>query len=380
MKRICLCVCIAALLLSGCSGIGSGHYHSVEQHEAQENQNSSQSVSVENFDQLCKALTELTRQATKNQVISFARYDQTKVDQDMRRAIWWVKTYDPITAYAVEKITYEKGASSGQTAVAVTISYVHDRAEIQKIKNAGSMKEAQQIISGVLNNCEAGVVLFLEEYEQADFVQMVEDYAFLYPQWVMEVPQVSATVYPESGTQRVVELKFIYQNSRDSLRQMQSQVSSVFASAELYVIGKGPSLEKYALLNSFLMERYDYQLETSITPAYSLLHHGVGDARAFATVYAAMCEQTGVKCQVVTGTRWGEPWYWNLICVGDVYYHIDLLRCSQEGRFTPRTDVDMEGYVWDFSAYPESIAPPPPETEPTESTQPETNPETEPAK
>ena len=136
-------------------------------------------------------------------------------------------------------------------------------------------------------------------------------------------------------------------------------------------------MEKASLLYSFLMERYDYKIETSITPAYSLLQHGVGDDRAFATVYAAMCEQSGLKCQVITGTRWGEPWSWNLIYVGGVYYHVDLLRCSKEGVFTTRMDADMAGYVWDFSAYPESVLPEP-ETEPVEPIQNETTPETNP--
>lgn len=366
MKRWLLMIGILSLLLSGCTGIHDGHYHSVEPHGAQGDQTNSQNISVANFEQLCQALTDLTKQGVKNQVIYFTQYDQGKLEQDMRRAIWRVQTYDPITAYAVEKIIYERGSSSGQPAVAVEISYVHDRAEILKIQKAKTMKDAQQIIYAALNNCEAGVVMLLESYEPTDFVQMVADYAFQFPQMVMEVPQVSETVYPESGLQRVVELKFLYQNSRETLRQMKNQVSSVFASAELYVVGKGPSLEKFAQLYSFLMERYDYQQETSITPSYSLLLHGVGDDRAFASAYAAMCQQSGLKCQVITGTRWGQPWSWNLICVNDVYYHVDLLRCSGDGAFMTRTDVDMEGYVWDFSAYPESIAPEPEPTEPSE--------------
>lgn len=376
MKRCLLIIAVLCLLLSGCSEIRGGHYHHVEPYGPQADQSGSENVSVSNFNQLCKALTDLTNKGIKSQVISFSRYDQSKLDQDMRRAIWHVQTYDPITAFAVEKISYEKGSSAGQLAVAVSISYTHDRTEIQKIRKAQTLKNVQQIVNAALNNCEAGVVLHWETYKDTDFVQMVEDYAAKNPQSVMEVPKVTANVYPEIGDQRVVELKFTYQNSRETLRQMQSQVSSVFSSADLYVYGKGMTLEKASLLYSFLMERYDYQLETSITPAYSLLQHGVGDDRAFATVYAAMCEQSGLKCQVITGTRWGEPWSWNLLCVNDVYYHIDLLRCSGEGVFAPRMDADMAGYVWDFSAYPESVEPPP-ETEPVEPIGEETAPPTE---
>ena len=103
------------------------------------------------------------------------------------------------------------------------------------------------------------------------------------------------------------------------------------------------------------MERFDYKVETSITPAYSLLRHGVGDSRAFATVYAAMCRASGLECIVVTGTRSGEPWTWNIICQDGVYWHVDLLRCNEQGRFHKTEDSGMTGYVWDYSAYPECI-------------------------
>ena len=358
MKRWLLLMIVLSMLLSGCSGMGDSHYHSVEVNKGKVEQVESQNISVTDYDQLCQALVELVEEGIKSQVISVAEYDQTKLEQDMRKAIWWVKTYDPITAYAVEKITFDTGTSSGQSAVGVTISYLHDRTEIQKIQPARNIRNVRQLIQTALNNSQTGVVMLWEDYKETDFVQIVEDYALEYPQMVMEIPQVSVAVYPETGQNRVIELKFTYLNSRETLRQMRNQVNTVFASAELYVIGKGLTMEKASLLYSFLMERYDYVIETSITPAYSLLQYGVGDNRAFASVYAAMCEQSGMPCQVVTGTRRGEPWSWNLIYVGGTYYHVDLLRCNALGGFRTWTDVDMEGYVWDFSAYPESVLPP----------------------
>ena len=122
MKRWLLLMIVLSMLLSGCSGMDDGHYHSVEVNQVQADQMGSQSISVTNYDQLCKALIELVEEGVKSQVISFAEYDQTKLEQDMRKAIWWVKTYDPITAYAVERITFDTGTSSGQSAVGVTIS------------------------------------------------------------------------------------------------------------------------------------------------------------------------------------------------------------------------------------------------------------------
>ena len=100
------------------------------------------------------------------------------------------------------------------------------------------------------------------------------------------------------------------------------------------------------------MERFNYKVETSITPAYSLLCHGVGDSEAFATVFAAMCRNAGLECHTVSGTRAGEAWFWNMIREGDVYYHVDLLQSKAAGQLQRWTDDQMQGYVWDYSAYP----------------------------
>ena len=130
---------------------------------------------------------------------------------------------------------------------------------------------------------------------------------------------------------------------------MQENVQEIFNN--LPIIGE-TDLERYAGLYSFLMERHNYTLATSITPPYSLLRHGVGDSKAFASVYAAMCEEIGLDCQVVSGTRAGEAWYWNAIADGDLYYHLDILQCSQTGSFQMMTESQMGEYVWDYSAFP----------------------------
>ena len=149
-----------------------------------------------------------------------------------------------------------------------------------------------------------------------------------------------------------MELSFTYQNSREALRQMQQQVRPVFEAASLYVSGEGSDHQKFSQLYGFLVERFDYKLETSITPAYSLLCHGVGDSRAFAEVYASMCRRVGLECLIVTGTRDGDPWTWNMVKDGEKYYHVDLLRRLDSSDFREYSDGEMGGYVWDYSAYP----------------------------
>jgi len=283
----------------------------------------------------------------------------------------YAMTNSPVGAYAVEEISYELGTSSGLPAVAVKIAYRHSLAEIQRIRTVSNMEEAEKAVAAVLETYETGIVMLIENYVARDFAQMVQDYAVMHPELVMETPQVTESVYG-TGDSRVVELLFTYQNSRDSLRQMKNQVKPVFDAAALYVSGDGAQRQKFSQLYAFLMERFDYTLETSITPAYSLLRHGVGDSRAFATVYASMCHGAGLECVLVTGTRSGEPWTWNMVLDNGYYYHVDLLRCNELGYYREFTDGEMNGYVWDYSAYPQSFAPTVPEdTEPEPAVVPE---------
>lgn len=365
MRKIVALGLIMCLLLSGCAGFFDSSYVNQTPHQEESSKTEQDSVYAADYEELCKALADFSESGTKAGIIFVPQYDQSVVETDMHRAVEKTLEKNPIAAYAVESIQWELGTNSGLSAIAVDISFIHDKTELKKIQDVKDLEGAKAAIGAALDNCDAGVVLYVEKYQSADFVQIVEDYSDANPNTVMETPQTAVNVYPETGKTRVVEVKFTYQNSRDALRTMQGQVSPVFRSAVLYVSGDAEDNRKFSQLYSFLMERYEYKVETSITPAYSLLRHGVGDAKAFAMVYAAMCRDAGLNCLVVTGTRSGEPWYWNLVEDNGTYYHVDLLQSSADGVFTEKTDDMMEGYVWDYSAYPASCLPEaPPETQP----------------
>ena len=353
MKRKIICFAAAVcLLLGGCSWM-DGSYVSVTPHQEQLSAVQSGDVSARDYLELRSALEEMVDSGVESAVINVAEYKQEMVERGIRTAVNYIQELYPLGAYAVDEVEYEIGSGGGQPAIAVEISYIHGRSEIRQVKEVRNMEKAGKAIAVELEQCSEGVVLLIDEYEAVDLVQLVEDYAENNPDIVMETPQVAVGIYPDAGTSRVVELKFTYQTSRDSLRQMQNQVQRIFESAALYVSSDAADTQKYAQLYTFLMERSDYQIKTSITPSYSLLNHGVGDCKAFAMVYAAMCRQAGLECQIVSGTRAGEPWYWNLIQVDGIYYHVDLLQSSAAGWFQKLTDAEMHGYVWDYSAYPE---------------------------
>lgn len=352
--RFVALILAAALLLSGCS-LFDGYYVSVTPYQQQSGKAQVEVISANNYYQLCVALQDLVSSGTESSVIHIADYDAKLIEDNLQDAIAYIKNLYPIGAYAVEDITYEVGFGSGKPAIALTIVYNRTRGEIRRIRDVKNMEKASEAIGEALKDFDTVLALEIENYRATDFVQMVEDYAENHPEFVVEIPTVAVEVFG-SGTARVVELSFSYQTSRDSLKQMKVQVQPIFDAAALYVSGAQQEKQKFSQLYSFLMERFDYSLETSLTPAYSLLLHGVGDSRAFALTYASMCRRAGLECRIVTGTRDGEPWTWNMVKINGYYYHVDLLRSTALGKFEEMVDTQMLGYVWDYSAYPECVS------------------------
>ena len=351
MKRLTLLL-LLCLLLTGCTFWMEGEYVSVEPHQSQGGQEEQGNISAVNYEQLLKALTDLVENGKEQGIIYVQGYSPNQIKRHADIAIQKITTTNPIGAYAVERIHYEYGTNAGQSALAVTIAYRHDRNELLRIKQVRGREAVHEAVTAALGRYDTKLVLRVRDYQGMDLEQLVSDYGDLRPDVVMETPQTTVSVYPEAGNDRVVELKFSYQTSREDMRKMQSRVEQMFKSAEIYASGDWTGHEKFVRLYAWLVEPNEYTLQTSITPSYSLLQHSVGDSKAFAVVYAALCRQVGMECMIVSGTRDGESWFWNMVCDDGTYYHVDLLRCSDQGSFNQMTDGEMKGYVWDYTAYP----------------------------
>lgn len=349
MKRS-VCLIFALILTLNCGGCAwmEGSYQSIRPHQVGYSREDGDMDVIGSYSELRTAVTAMIDAGTEETVFNLYDYPEEELRRDMESLIRYARDIYPVGAWAVSEITYEYG----QYLLSVQIEYRRGKADIDRIYTVRGISGAKNAIDAALTGCENSLVLQITGYKDTDFIQYVEDFAGLNPQKVMERPQITVQTYPDSGTVRIVELQFTYQTSRESLRDMQNQVWPVFSSAELYVASDADTVTKLGQLYSFLMERFDYTVQTSITPSYSLLIHGVGDSRAFAQVYAAMCRQIGIEAMTVSGTRDGESRFWNIVRKGDVYCHVDLLECARLGYFQEWSDDQMGNYVWDYSAYP----------------------------
>lgn len=349
-RKIILLALVLGILLTGCGWMDGSYVH-VTPHENSAVQPDLEEGTASSYPQLRVLLEEMLEKGRAGGVIYVTDYNQTALHTSMSVMKRYILNTFPLGAYALEDLTYEIGSTSGKPAVAVEFYYRHSPTEIRQIRKMETMERAETAIGTALENRDSEIVLLIEQYDPRDFGQLAEDYAMDHPDMVMETPHVNQSVYG-NGDSRVLELQFEYETSRAALGRMQERVKPVFEAAKLYVSENASDFQKYSQLYSFLMERYEYRIETSITPTYSLLHHGVGDSRAFAVTYGAMCRQLGLDCRVVIGTREGEPRTWNMVRDGNNFYHVDLLACHDAGVYRQRLDSEMVGYVWDYSDYP----------------------------
>ena len=338
MKRLIFLILAVSILCSGCATLFDGTYTSVTVHR-QNGQTGGALVAI-NYGQLCQAIRIMARNGATLGMIDVSDYDRDMVEQDMYAAVKNIMTNDPVAAYAVQNMTFSLKDTEPQTSIELRISYLHDRSELQQILYVDWMHEAEAAIAAELEKSSHRIVLCIDQYEETDFSVWVQQWARENPQAVMETPGVTVNAYPSSGTSWLVELDFSYVHDRQTLRDMQQQVTQMFTFALRNTEGKDP----YRHLYNFLTERFQtYQLEKTDTPAYSLLMEGKGDAEAFALVYAALCRQAGVSCGVVSGTWNGERHYWNRIYIDGQARYVDLM----VGNYREMTRDQMPGYQWD---------------------------------
>lgn len=343
-------VFLVALSLVGCGSWREGKHISVTPHPQQDAKPELGELHASSYEQMRDALSQLIADGADKGMIFLADMEESVSRSYMDAAVRNVTQADPVAVYAVEEINYEMGTNTGRDAIAVEITYKRSKADLLRIKRVENMTQVEESIASVLEQAGNSVVLRVDAYETMDYMHFVQQYADENPASVMECPQIVASVYPETGSSRVVELSFSYRTDSQMLLHMKQLVWPIFTAAELYVQGGTDPHDQYAQLYSFLMERHDYTFAPVITPAYSVLQEGIGDSHAFACVYSAMCEVAGLHGRVIYGTRGGEAWYWNQIEIDGTVYYLDLLQSNALGEMHLLQQTDMVDYVWDETA------------------------------
>lgn len=352
MKRI-LSAALALLFLTGCAGLSSDSYLSVQPHKEQSAQAADANVVVaEDYLGLRSAILGFVERGRTEGVIRVNTYDGD-VEADLAEAAYEVSKQDPLGAYAVDYMTHECVRVVSYYEIRIHTTFRRTKEEIDAVEYMSSTIQLQERVEQALEACEPRVVLSMNGYWEQDVAAMAARYSAANPDVVMEEPRVTVTAYPQSGASRILEIEFAYTQTPEELLGKKEAVLESLDGAAEYIRYRQTERDKADLLYTYLTTRFSYTPGKTATPLYSALCEGVADPAGLAQAWQLICDRAGVECYTVTGARNGETYQWNMISTDGTYRHLDLSRSILEyGQLTMLTDGEMAEYHWETDVYP----------------------------
>ena len=393
MKRIALLL-LLLLTFTGCS-LAPKEYLSITPHvKSSTAASTSDAITVNGYLGLKNAIMSLVRTGQTEGIIHAVDYDGVVTD-DLAEAAYEVSKLDPLGAYAVDYMTHSCAQIVSYHEIRINITFRRTAQELAEIRSIATQSQLEDVLESAVDHASSRLTLRLSSYREQDqdIPAFIADYCAANPGTVMEVPAVSISVYPESGTVRILEIDFTYTNGAAALAGMRDAVQESIDGAAEYIRYRESDLDKAQLLYTYLTERFSYHPDETVTPLFDALCAGVADDVGLSQAWQLICDRAGVECYTVSGLRSGEAHTWNIISADGYYRHLDLAACMLElGALTLWDDTQMGDYYWssglapDCEPLPEPELPAEPETPmeetpstetapPAEETPPEADPE-----
>ncbi len=357
MKRCLLFLILTALLLgmTGCAFRLDDDYLSVEPHvepsSALPSTEEAEPVIVANRDELRGTVLSFIRNWVEHDTILVRDYSGD-ISADLTETMHYATKEDPVGAYAVDFADAQLEGDGKDGSIEISIVFRRSAAEIAAIETVSGNAGAYEKIRLALINSDSALTLRIRNYQDAEFAEYIRKYCVEHPQTVLAIPEISASIYPQEGETRILELHFAYAHTRDELRSMLDSVNTILNSASSYIRHAQDDLERVQLLFRFLTERIDYTVaETEPTmPAYSLLKERMAHSLSFASVFYLECSKADIPCSIVYGTRGEQSHYWNVLEIDEQEYCVDLMRAVEKGEtelfLLTREQLESEGYLW----------------------------------
>lgn len=352
MKRITALVLLLSIL-TGCTRLSAGEYLSIRPHEETAPQTAeTDAVVVEDYLGLRTAVKNFVRTGQTEGVIRVNSYEGD-VEADLTEVVYEVSKTDPFGAYAVEYMTHECVRIVSYYEIRIHTTFRRSLQELEAVEITVSQKQLEERLERAMEQGEELLLLQMNDYQNQDLADMIQTFCVEHPDVVMETPAMEVQMYPQNGRQRILEVRLTYTLPWETLQQRRTAVQETVDGAAEYIRYREKPMDKAQLLYTYLITRFSYTQQETVTPVYSALCEGAADPLGLAQGWKLICDKAGVECYVVQGLRNGQPYTWNIFSLDGEYRHVDLAQCVLErGGLILRTDKNMGEYHWDTSLYP----------------------------
>ena len=246
--------------------------------------------------------------------------------------------------------------NAAPTEAQVQIIYRRTREQVASIVSATGAAAIRGELEESLASFAPESVLRLSYFDgdEAYILDLVREAYFATPATALDLPEATVAFYPDSGSQRVVEISLHYHLDEQELvhrrevldqtvQKMTAILQSQFFTTEELLPAAAQAIHAAG----------GYNPEGGSTAYHALLERGADD-QGLALAAAMVYNRLDISCQVIEGSLDGAPHFWNVIQLPESQYHLDLSQYGEHG-FSLLSSAEMEqrGYLWD----PEDILP-----------------------
>lgn len=351
MKKT-LSILLALCLLSGCASMLDRSYQSIAPHtEHVPAEGDASSLQAETYQGLVNAILYCVTQGQERSVIRLFNYTKdADVDQAVTAACSEVVEVDPLGAYAVDYIKHTWKRIVSYYEVELEVIYRRTREQVSRIITATGSSAIRSELRGALSSFSPELALRISSFseDEAYIETLLQEAYYSTPAAALGFPQFEITVYPNSGAQRIVEIRLEYPGSAETLRKQ----SAALSAAAIDLAARVPEGEPPAAhIRQLLRAKAAYLPDAAEGgTGYAVLLGGEANSEGFALANELVLSAVGLRAVVVQGTLDGRPHFWNIVTGDEGSLHLDITRNTFA--YYSDEELDVLGYAWDTAHYP----------------------------
>lgn len=350
--RLLALILTLSALLSGCASMLERSYSSSVRHVEYTVTEDSSILRAETYRGLVDAILYFINEHTAQGVIRLYNYT-TDVADDLAAACHEVTTEDPLAAFAVADITYEFSRIVSYYEVGVTIDYSRTAEELDSLQSVSGSSGIRGKIGEAVADFSPELLLWVSAFDgDADSIRaMVARAYYDTPSAAFGLPEISVSIYPESGNQRIVALELLWPESRTELLRRASRLSKSADDFFTLHLSDGEAYTPTELYAALLAAIPPVDPEGASDPL-SALSGEVANQLAHTLALELLCQRAGFDTALVTGVVEEYSTCWLIVSTPEGYRHLLLSGSGEDIRLYTDLELSALGYLWASELYP----------------------------
>ena len=340
-----------ALTLSGCTAMLERSYVSSATHLDYSVTDDSSILRVENYQGLVNALLYFVNQHSTNGTLRLYNY-AGDVESDLESACNEVMTEDPLGVFSVRSMKYDSTRILTYYEVDVRIVYSRSAQVVSSIQSVAGLSGLRGELTRVISTRQSQSISRVSYFSgDAAAVESLFWLAFYSnPQTALEPPKISASLYPESGAQRIVELTLTWPDTQIDLEEYAKSLETL----------AGQLLEESAQ-TPYTLEQLTGLVQSVAAPsttgsltALDALSGKPASDQGLLLGLEALLQEAGMEYTMVLGSQNSIRTLWLIVATDHGYRHLLAQSLHPDQLLKLYTDQQMtdQGYTWSTSLYP----------------------------